>query len=139
MLELAPLREVAQHLSSVFLAFGVPRPSAVILSLLYLVDRPLDYGEISSLSGYSKSSVSQAMKILEHYHLVSRVKSKRKSAYMPSLPLRSALAELQVRVVESAAQGLRERGKRSPELSTRVEKLEKELKELVEVIKAWRR
>lgn len=135
MLELTILREVAQHLSTMFLAFGVPRPSAVILSFLYLVDRPLDYNEISDLSGYSKSSISQAMRFLEYHRLISRIKRGRRSAYRPSLPLKNMLAELQVRVIESAVLRLREYREGAPSLKERLENLEKELEEAAEVMK----
>lgn len=135
MLEHSILHEVAQCLSSVFLALGIPRPSAVILSLLYLINHPLDYSEISSLSGYSKSSVSQAVKFLEYHRLISRVKKGRRSAYRPSLPLRSALTELQARTIESAAHRLKERGKELPALRERIENLERELREAVKAMR----
>ena len=129
----ALLHETAVHISSVLSSLGLPRTSAVILAFLYVAGRPLDCAEISRGTGYSRSSISQAMKHLEAQRLVLRIKHGRRGLYKPSLRLSHLLVELYARTVEGALARLR-RLREYAGGDGRLEELEEELGAALRVV-----
>lgn len=129
----ALLHETVVHISSVLSSLGLPRTSAVILAFLYVAGRPLDCVEISKSTGYSRSSISQAMKHLEAQRLVLRIKHGRRGLYKPSLRLSHLLVELYARTLEGARARLR-RLREDVRDDTRLAELEEELGAALRVV-----
>jgi len=113
-------------------ALGFPKSCAKVLAALYLSDRPLTSKELIDITGYSKSSISAAMKMLEGRQLVRKLKRGRFGTYTPSVSLSQLFLEAQVNLLERARARVRElRGRANASLSTRLEHLESELAHLI--------
>lgn len=130
------LMEVLAVLSTSFSPLNLPKSSALILALLYAFRRPLNCSEIQNLTGYSKSAVSAALKVLESHRLVHKVKSGRKNIYVTSLPLPRLVAEAHLRALRSTAERLREISRRSPQLLESIDHLDSELSKAILAIEA---
>ncbi len=130
------LHEAIAVLSGTFAPLNLPKSSSLILALLYTLGRPLDCIEIQQATGYSKSAVSAALRVLESHRLVHRVKRGRRSAYAPSRSLARLLAEAHLRMLRSAREHLREISKRTPELKDSIARLDSELFNVIRVLEA---
>ncbi len=120
-------------------ALGFPRCSARVLAALYLSDKPLTSKELIDITGYSKSSISAAMKMLEGRRLVHKLKQGRLGSYSPSVSLSQLFLEAQVNLLERTRAKMRElRSKANASLSSRLEHLEGELAHLIFKLKGDR-
>lgn len=81
---------------------GLPRSSAVVLAALYLFSRPLSSKELIQITGYSKSAISAATRMLESKRLIAKYKLGREFAYKPRMALGRALLELHASILEKA-------------------------------------
>ncbi len=81
---------------------GLPRSGAVVLAALYLFSRPLSSKELIQITGYSKSAISAATRMLEGKRLITRYKLGREFAYKPRTTLGKALLGLHASILEKA-------------------------------------
>ncbi|MEM2372200.1 MAG: MarR family transcriptional regulator [Thermofilaceae archaeon] len=81
---------------------GLPRSSAIVLAALYLFSQPLSSKELIRITGYSKSAISAATRMLESKRLIARCKHGREFAYKPQTTLGKALLELHASILERA-------------------------------------
>ncbi|MEZ0345861.1 MAG: MarR family transcriptional regulator [Infirmifilum sp.] len=130
------LMELLAVLSSAFAPLNVPKSSAFILALLYAIRKPLDTSEIERITGYSKSAVSAALKVLESHKLVNRFRSGRRNLYLPSTPLPRLLAESHIRMLKSINERLREISRRSPEVGEHLSHINSELIVAIKALEA---
>jgi len=115
---------------------GFPKTCAQILAALYLSDRPLTSKELIEITGYSKSSISAAVKMLESRRLVHKFKHGRYGSYTPSVSLSQLFLEAQVNLLERARSRVSElRGRVNSSLGARLERMEKELAHLITKLK----
>ncbi|QOJ79341.1 helix-turn-helix domain-containing protein [Infirmifilum lucidum] len=130
------LHEAIAVLSGTFAPLNLPKSSSLILALLYTLGRPLDCIEIQQATGYSKSAVSAALRVLESHRLVHRVKRGRRSAYAPSHSLAKLLTEAHVRMLRSAREHLHEISKQIPKLNDNIARLDSELSNAIRILEA---
>ncbi len=93
MSELAVLIQELQHVIMVIL--GLPRTHARVLGALMVLHKPVGLKELSEVTGYSKSTVSTYLGILERMNLVSRVKTGGKLLFQAKKDLVSLFLERQ--------------------------------------------
>ncbi|PLJ77985.1 MarR family transcriptional regulator [Infirmifilum sp. NZ] len=130
------LHEALSVLSGAFSPLNLPKSSAMVLALLYTLGKPLDCVEIQRVTGYSKSAVSAALRVLESHRLVHRFRSGRRNFYAPSIPLGRLVAEAHIRMLKTARERLREISARAPELGERVALLDSELFKAIRSLEA---
>jgi DNA-binding transcriptional regulator GbsR (MarR family) len=119
-------------LARLLYALGFPRSCARILAALYLSDRPLTSKELIDITGYSKSSVSAAMKMLEGRKLVRKLRQGRLGSYTPSVSLSQLFLEYQVSLLKRTRARVRElRARANATLREKLEHLELELERLI--------
>ncbi|AKG38679.1 hypothetical protein MA03_04440 [Infirmifilum uzonense] len=135
-MQLTFLMEILSILSTTFAPLNLPRSSALILALLYAVRRPLNCSEIQSMTGYSKSAVSAALKVLESHRLVHKVKSGRRNHYSPSLTLPRLVAESHLMMLRSARDRIRELSRRFPQHGDSLSLLDSEISSVISTFEA---
>lgn len=128
------LLEAAAILAGAFAPLNLPKPSAVVLALLYLFGKPLDCTELQKFTGYSRSAISAALRVLESHRLVHKVKRGRRSAYSASMPLVKLVTEAHLRALRSVRERLGEFSGRLPELRESVGRLDSELARAIRVL-----
>ena len=115
---------------------GFPKTCARILAALYFSDQPLTSKELIEITGYSKSSISAAVKMLESRRLVHKFKCGRYGSYAPSVSLSQLFLEAQVGLLERTRSRVSElRGRVNSSLGARLERMEKELAHLITKLK----
>ncbi len=70
-------------LASLLTMLRLPKVAALALSVLLVESRPMSLSEISKATGYAKSHLSEALKLLESSSLVERVVRGRRVAFRP--------------------------------------------------------
>lgn len=96
------ITEALLVISYLLTSAGLPRSSAVVLAALYLFSRPLSSKELIQITGYSKSAISAATRMLESKRLIARHKLGREFTYKPRTTLGRALLELHASILEKA-------------------------------------
>lgn len=128
--------EALPVLSRLLHALGFPKGCARILAALYLSDKPLSSKELIEITGYSKSSVSAAVKMLEGKRLVRKFKHGRFGVYAPSISLSQLFLEAQIGLLNRARSRVRElKDRGNSSFSARLERVEKDLTRLIARLK----
>ena len=123
--------EAAAALSIALSAYGLPRSAARVLALLLLSGVPLTSKEVAKLTGYSKSTISAALRMLESMKVIRRMRQGRSAAFAASISLSQFLLKVQVDAVEGIVRRVREiKGRADPSLKRRLESIEGELASL---------
>jgi len=123
--------EAAAALSIALSAYGLPRSAARVLALLLLSGVPLTSKEVAKLTGYSKSTISAALRMLEGMKVIRRMRQGRSAAFAASISLSQFLLKVQVDAVEGIVRRVREiKGRADPSLKRRLESIEGELASL---------
>jgi len=126
------LQKVIATISGLLITAGIPRSGARILAILYLVSMPLTIQELATLSGYSESTIFSALKLLKERNLVTRLHSRGRALYTPSISLSALITEAHSSIVERARNRLRSiRGEYNEVLGSKIRLLEHELEALI--------
>ncbi len=96
------VEELVSVIAKMLTMMGLPRSCARVLAVLYAVGVPLSVKELIDLTGYSRSSVFYAVKVLESDNLLLRMRKGRIVVYKPAVSLARLLVETQARLLERA-------------------------------------
>ncbi len=135
------LKPVIDSLSKVVLILGLSESCAHILATLYVFRDAMTLDELSSLTGYAKSTVSTCLNILERLRLVARNKVGRKYIYKPvsnpSDVITNTLREVLEQKVKPIIKMLEEMSKNEkldPEIRSKLQELTKDVTNLAEML-----
>lgn len=94
MKDVEKVKEIRRALAEVFKRFGLRYVDASVLAELFIVDRSVSVGELSSRIGQSISGITSALHRLMKMHLVVRDKDGKMYIYRTESNLLSALLHL---------------------------------------------
>lgn len=111
---------------------GIPRSCARILAILYLSEKPLTSKELAELTGYSKSTISAATRMLASRRMIRKLKQGRRDTYVAQISLSQLLLEAQISLLEHVVKKIREmRLKINSALGRKLATVESELTSLI--------
>ena len=126
------LNEAVASISQLLTPLGLPRCCVKVLAALYASEVPLSGRELAEVTGYSKSAISTAVRLLERDCLIYRLKRGRESAYVPSVGIADLVLEAQAKLVERVRSRIRSLKSRvNSTLSSKLHLLDKELEILL--------
>jgi len=124
--------EAVASISQLLTPLGLPRSCVRVLAALYASEAPLSGRELAEVTGYSKSAISAAVRMLERNCLIYRLKRGRESAYVPSVGIADLVLEAQAKLIERVRSRIRSLKTRvNSTLSSKLHLLDKELEILL--------
>jgi DNA-binding transcriptional regulator GbsR (MarR family) len=118
-------------LASLLTLLRLPKVAALALSVLLIESRPMSLSEISSATGYAKSHLSSALKLLESSSLVERVVYGREVLFKPRKEALERLVRKHVEDISSSLSNVKAKLTDIPSLSRSIEKIDIRFKELL--------
>lgn len=120
-------------ISSFLASMGFPPSCSKVLATLYLSEKPLSSRELREATGYSKSTIAAAIKVLLSRKLVCRVREGKRRLYALNSDLGHLFFSAHEGVIERVKSKTRELRERAGlPLSSRLVHLEEELNQLLE-------
>jgi|GEM_PF-1684687 len=124
--------EAVASISQLLAPLGLPRSCVRVLAALYASEAPLSGRELAEVTGYSKSAISAAVRMLERDCLGDRLERGRESAYVPSVGIADLVLEAQAKLVERVRSRIRSLKTRvNSTLSSKLHLLDRELEILL--------
>ncbi|MCD6323977.1 MAG: hypothetical protein J7L55_02570 [Desulfurococcales archaeon] len=119
-----------EALVSLLTMLRLPRVAALVLSVLLMESRPMSLGEISAVTGYAKSHLSSALKLLESSSLVERVVTGKKVVFRPRKKAVELLLRKHLQDIRKALNEVRSKLNTSS-LSESIDKVDVWFKEII--------
>lgn len=117
-------------------ALGLPRSAVKILAVLYLMGKPLTSKELAELTGYSKSTISATIRLLEGRKIVQKIRQGKRDIYSTSVSLSQLLSETHANLLEHIASKIKEiKHKVNSSIDNKLECIENELLYLASKLK----
>ncbi len=120
-----------EALASLLTLLRLPKVAALVLSVLLIESRPMSLSEISIATGYAKSHLSSALKLLESSSLVERVVYGKKVLFKPRKKALENLVRKHMEDISRSLGNVRAKLTDIPSLEKSIEKIDIRLRELL--------
>ncbi|MEM1521705.1 MAG: MarR family transcriptional regulator [Thermofilaceae archaeon] len=128
--------DAAALLSMMLVTLGIPRSCARVLAVLYLSEKPLTSRELAELTGYSRSTISAATRMLASRRMIRKLRRGRHDTYVAHIGLSQLLLEAQISLLEHVVKKIGEiRLKINSTLGNKLAAVERELTDLISIFK----